>query len=213
MTRVGAKFLELRTRKKLTLEEVSSATKIKKEFLQAIEKGDFKKLPSSTYAYGFVRNYAKFLGLDEEQATALFKREFDVEKNFDVLPKSFAKKEEYSKTKIRLGRNLLIVMLVFIFVLGFIFFQYKEAIFDPKLNVSSPKENQTVIGADLEIKGSTDVNSSVYVDDQLISVDDFGNFRKVITIFPGKNTIAIKSLNRFGKQSEIERHINVKPGY
>jgi peroxiredoxin len=102
---------------------------------------------------------------------------------------------------------------VFIFIGGFIFFQYKEAIFNPKLNISSPKENQTIIGTDLEIKGSTDSNSTVYVDDELVSVDDFGNFKKIITVFPGKTTVVIKSSNRFGKQSEVERHINVKPGY
>ena len=213
MTRIGTKFLELRLKKKLTLEEVSSATKIKKDFLESIEKGDYKKLPSSAYAYGFVRNYAKFLGINEDQAIAMFKREFDSEKTFDVLPKSFAKKEEYTKSKIRVGRNSLIALAVFIFIIGFIFFQYKDAIFSPKLSVDSPKNNQTVIGTNLQVTGSTDSNSTVYVNDELVSVDDFGNFKKIITIFPGKNTVVIKSTNRFGKQSQVERSIIVKPGY
>ena len=80
MTRVGEKLYEERIKKGYTLEEVSKATKIKVHFLQAIEKGDYKKLPSGTYAQGFVKNYAGFLKLPEHEMLALFKREYDEEK-------------------------------------------------------------------------------------------------------------------------------------
>lgn len=212
MTRIGAKFLELRLRKKITLEEVSNATKIKKDFLAAIEKGDFKKLPSPAYAYGFVKNYAKFLGTDEDEAIALFRREYDSEKSFDVLPKSFSRKEDYSK-RIRIGRNTVAVISVFIFVFIFVIFQYKDAILNPPLNVFSPKSNQIIIGSKVEVSGDTDPNSTIYVNENLVAVEDTGKFKKIITVFPGKNIIVVKATNRFGKQSEVDRSINVKPGY
>ena len=73
MVHVGEKLSEERIRRGLTLEEVAKATKIRASFLQAIEKGEYKKLPSGTYVHGFVRNYAKFLGLPEYEILSLFK--------------------------------------------------------------------------------------------------------------------------------------------
>ena len=52
MIRVGQLLRDERVRKRLTIEEVAKATKIRTNFLSAIEKGEYKKLPSSAYAQG-----------------------------------------------------------------------------------------------------------------------------------------------------------------
>lgn len=212
MIKIGTKFSEARRRKGLTLDEISQTTKIRKEFLEAIENGEYAKLPSSAYAYGFVRNYAKFLGLDEGQSIALFKREFDSEKSFEVLPK-FSAGSEISFKKLRVGRNLVLLIGVLAFIIFFIFFQYKDAIFSPTLKISNPKEGGTISSQDLQVSGITDPNSVVYVENQPVSLESDGSFKKTITVFPGKAIIDIKSVNRFGKQSEVKRHINVKLVY
>ena len=80
MIYVGEKLYEERVKKGYSLDEVSKATKIRSSFLLAIEKGEYKKLPSSTYVHGFVRNYARFLGLPEHEILALFKRQYDEDK-------------------------------------------------------------------------------------------------------------------------------------
>src|SRR3989344_8168593 len=95
MLRAGERLQEIRLEKDLSLEEVSENTKIKKNFLEYIEKGEYNKLPSVSYATGFVRNYAKFLGLSEKEMLALFRREFDSEKAYRVLPKGFESKEDF----------------------------------------------------------------------------------------------------------------------
>src|SRR5687768_7553683 len=108
MIKIGSKLLEARTKRGLSLDEVSQATKIRKEFLSAIEKGNYASLPSSAYAYGFVRNYANFLDIDENFAIALFKREFDSDKTFSVLPQAGTKSKDIKSNKIRLGRSFLL---------------------------------------------------------------------------------------------------------
>jgi len=212
MIKIGAKLKESRIKKDLTLEEISQDTKIRKEFLEAIENGEYRRLPSSAYALGFVRNYAKFLGLDENHSIALFKREFDSEKSFEVLPK-FSAGSEISFKKLRVGRNLILFIGILTFIIFFIFFQYREAIFNPMLQVASPKEGETISSQDLQVLGKTDPNSVVYVENNLVSLDSEGNFKKIITVFPGKSVLNIKSVNRFGKQTEVKRHINVEPVY
>jgi hypothetical protein len=56
----------------LTLDEVASKTRIHPDFLKALEDGNFAKLPDQVFAKGFVRSYARSLGLDEEDAIRRF---------------------------------------------------------------------------------------------------------------------------------------------
>lgn len=64
---VGNKLREARTRRRLGLEEVEEATKIRCRYLQAIENEDWDHLPGDTYARAFIRTYGSFLGLDGER--------------------------------------------------------------------------------------------------------------------------------------------------
>jgi cytoskeleton protein RodZ len=54
----------------ITLEEISESTKISQRHLQAVESEDFNLLPGGIFNKGFVRAYARYLGIDEDQAVA-----------------------------------------------------------------------------------------------------------------------------------------------
>jgi len=72
MNSVGEVFKQVREAKGLTLEEVASKTRIHPEFLKALEEGNFAKLPDQVFAKGFVRAYARSLGMDEEDTIRRF---------------------------------------------------------------------------------------------------------------------------------------------
>jgi cytoskeleton protein RodZ len=65
---LGKKFRKARESKQLSLEDVSNVTKIGSRMLQAIEEEDFERLPGGVFNKGFIRAYAKHLGLDSEDA-------------------------------------------------------------------------------------------------------------------------------------------------
>lgn len=52
----------------ITLAEISESTKISKRWLQALEDEEFEILPGGVFNRGFVRAYAHFLGINEEEA-------------------------------------------------------------------------------------------------------------------------------------------------
>jgi cytoskeleton protein RodZ len=54
----------------ITLDEIAEATKIGTRSLRALEQEQFDRLPGGIFNKGFVRAYARFLGIDEEQAVA-----------------------------------------------------------------------------------------------------------------------------------------------
>jgi cytoskeletal protein RodZ len=64
----GDKFRKAREGKKLSLDDVSRVTKIGARMLQAIEEEHFDLLPGGVFNKGFIRAYAKHLGLNDEEA-------------------------------------------------------------------------------------------------------------------------------------------------
>ena len=66
----GDKFRNAREKKELSLDDVSNVTKISARMLRAIEQEHFEDLPGGVFNKGFIRAYAKHLGLDAEEAVS-----------------------------------------------------------------------------------------------------------------------------------------------
>ena len=72
---VAALLRETRIKQGRDIAVVATTLRIRQPYLQAIEDGRFEDLPGSTYAVGFVRGYAEFLGLDGAEIVRRFKQE------------------------------------------------------------------------------------------------------------------------------------------
>jgi len=72
---VGQELRAARLRRGDEIAQVSRALKIRKDHLEALENSRLEDLPGKTYAIGFVRSYARHLGLDAAQYVERFKRE------------------------------------------------------------------------------------------------------------------------------------------
>ena len=70
MASFGAQLKQERERKGVTLEDISLTTKIGTRMLRALEEEHFDQLPGGIFNKGFIRAYARCLGMDEEQAVA-----------------------------------------------------------------------------------------------------------------------------------------------
>jgi cytoskeleton protein RodZ len=74
---VGATLRRARTRKGLTLEQLARATKISVPALDALENNDFDRLPATIYTRGFLRVYAREVGLDPEETVDDYLEQFE----------------------------------------------------------------------------------------------------------------------------------------
>jgi cytoskeleton protein RodZ len=68
--RVGDRLRAARMTAGLDLSDVATKTRVPLRHLQAIEGGDYAALPGSTYCVGFVRSYARVVGVDEVEAAS-----------------------------------------------------------------------------------------------------------------------------------------------
>jgi cytoskeleton protein RodZ len=74
MTSIGETLRRERQRRNMNLDQVSRELKISSRFLQAIEDENFELLPAGVFAKSFVRQYARMLGLDEDEAASEVQR-------------------------------------------------------------------------------------------------------------------------------------------
>lgn len=211
MVSASRRLHEERIRKGITLEEAAKATKIRLQFLQDIENGHYNKLPSGTYAQGFVANYAEYLGLPKKEMHAMFRREFDSEKEFKVLPQGLTKKTDFPVHQRRIRQTAVVIGIIVLLGLMYLFFQYRSFFFNPPLEITSPKNNASIKAQSVTVIGKTDPNATLVINSLPVTINDDGTFTKTIDVFTGKTTIKVVSKNKFGKESVVERIIDIQP--
>ena len=73
MESIGEKLRLARERNNLTIDQVARETHVAKRFLKGLEDEDFSVFPGETYAMGFLRNYAEYLGLSPEELIGIYR--------------------------------------------------------------------------------------------------------------------------------------------
>src|SRR5690348_7972404 len=116
MKTVGSILHEARVAQKTTLAAAEQATKIRLKFLEAIESDDYSKLPSVSYAKGFVKNYSEYLGLDSGMVMAFFRRQTADVARSSLLPKEELEALNKSFFQLTPGKFLAFVLAVLVIV-------------------------------------------------------------------------------------------------
>lgn len=208
MRKISEYLRETRESQGYSLDQAEKATKIKRQFLQLVEAGEFRSLPSESYAIGYVKSYAVFLGLDPKTAAAMFRREYESDK-IHFVP-TYKKKEHLLQKRLRYAPQIGIVFLVILIVLVYLGFQYSSFFLGPKLEVIEPQDGAVVSTNKIVVKGKTNPYATILVEDESVRVELDGTFEKDVFVFTGKKEIPVISKNRFGKSTEKIIHITVE---
>jgi cytoskeletal protein RodZ len=68
----------IRRNRGISLEQIAEATKIGVRTLEAIEQGDFRKLPGGIYNTSYIRQYARAIEFDESELLAYYHSTIEV---------------------------------------------------------------------------------------------------------------------------------------
>lgn len=116
---LGLTLQQEREAKGLTIEAVMEATKISRINLVALENGDRSSLPHPVYTKGFVKSYARLLGLDSDEFIMVVDREYQSEEPevedvaYDVSPaaeKAFQEADAPATKKRSVWPSILLVV-------------------------------------------------------------------------------------------------------
>lgn len=202
-----AEFLKgKRQEKNLTLKHLSDLTKIQIYQLEAMEAGQFEKLPPSIYREGILKRLSKFLNTDEYEIIEAYRNKFKSStSSFQINNPPIVKKESsfiltQSKLMIFTGGLLLL------FLSGYIWYQFNFLIGPPNLAVI-PSEDAITAEDVILVRGKTDNGIDLTINGENTYVDSNGNFEKNIKLAAGLNIIEIQAANNFGKITKIIRQI------
>lgn len=104
MKDIGNFLRERREARGISLNEVEKDLKIRKKYLQNIEEGNIDIIPGKTYLVGYLRNYGKYLGIDEDNINQIIQTYNNLEKRKIDLKKVkeeniYIKKKDRSRFK------------------------------------------------------------------------------------------------------------------
>ena len=117
LSHIGIELRNARTKLNLSFSDVSEDIKIQAKYLESIECLDLHELPSIAYVLGYVRSYAKFLGIDGNYAVNRFKSE-SKNPNIRKLQKSEPLHEAKALNKYFLVIGLSALVVLFITLLN-----------------------------------------------------------------------------------------------
>lgn len=206
MKTAGELLKDKRILKELSLEDVSAKTKIKLDYLVAIENSDFSSLPSSTFAKGFLRNYSAYLHLNSDTIIAMFRRDFTENKKGEIIPRGLVaplggKPKFFTVT-------FILVSIATIVFLGFLGVQLASWWSYPKLKLVQPQNGDTY-GEKVTIKGSSDKDATVSINGQKVILDQNGGFSLDLVLSSGTQSVLVESTNRQGKVRLLKRTFTV----
>lgn len=203
MLRASALLKDTRLDKDLSLEEISKKLKIPVKSLTAIENEDIKSFPQEPYCSLIIKDYADFLGLNGQNILCLFRRDFEQnKKNKNKSQRFFSFTPQFT-----FRISILIIIILFSLYLAFEYIKYNQA---PKLKINWPLDT-TITTTNIDISGTTDIESTVRINQDLIIVNSKGNFDKKIELTEGDNQIVVEAKSPSGKITTEEKTIKYFP--
>jgi len=206
MKSVGTYLKAARKAKKMSFSELEEQTKIKKDFLEAIEKEKWQKLPEFPVVMGFVKNIATTLELDRDKVAALLRRDYPPQK-LPVNPQPDLKEGFRWGPRITFALGILAVLVL---VVGYLSYQFYSFNKPPELVVGMPEPGEVVSEGDLEVMGQTSSEASVRVNNQPAVVTDNGKFQTTIEVTKTTDKIVVRALSRSNKETTVEVPITVE---
>lgn len=205
MQTVGQLLKNARLEKGLSLEQIERATKIKKWFLEALEKGNYQKLPPPTFVKGFIRNYGNYLGLSVNKLLALFRRECGFGSSAVLLPKTTGRFLYPSLWNF--VQNKLFLITIALLMLLFLIFLSRGFLVPPQLVVDSPPDNLVVSEMSVEVSGQTKPGTRLVINDEEIVLQKDGGFSVRIQLVMGTNEVVVVATNKLGRSRRIARTV------
>lgn len=194
MKRASFLLQTARLDREFTLDEISKKTKIPLHYLQAFESESVANFPNEPYCSLMLREYASFLGLNQDEVVSVFRRDYAKKVALDTKKISmFSFTPQFTSTAI-------ITLLIILFS-SYLIFEYIKFNRPPNLSVNWPTSYSKIV----EIKGVTDVESTIKINQELVVVDQNGNFVKKLELATSEAKIVVQSTSPAGKTTEQEK--------
>lgn len=207
---LGEKLTKKRIASGYDIRDVEKSIRIRAKYIEAIESGNYDKLPPDVFVRGFIKNYASFLKLDPEKVLKTYEKERGLIENVKKATSKAPIVKPIDAPKIVITPKTIIVstvVLIALIIVSYIGWQVRILTAPPDLALDSPGNNVNVSSDSLFVSGKTDTGATLFVNDVEIGVDQDGSFKEKVSLQNGVNTIKVKAQNKLGKTKEVTRTV------
>lgn len=212
---IGHLLKDRREERGLSLEEVAKITKIRFKYLEAIENSSYTDFPSEVYLKGFLKNYAKFLGISTSRALAMYRREREYQQKEPTIKVSSRIKETSMKLDLTPSKLIMAVLVgAVIFTILYVAANIGKILQEPTLAISEPIEISAgsegvykTTESSVQITGELEIGATLTVNGQVFETSNFERFIKEFTLEDGLNTFILNAESQFGKKSELTLNV------
>ena len=210
---LGERLKRIRKDKRFEIKYVEERTKIRAKYLEALEVGDYSKLPPDVYIKGFLKNYADFLNLDKEMVLSMYAKERGLKETVKRAAEKGSKKKSLIAHRFVITPKILFLSAVSFAVLAIILYigwQVKILAAPPKLEITNPSDNATLETDAIYVEGKTDEGADIYINNVQVGGGPEGEFKERVSLQNGVNTITVIAKNKMGKEVKLTRNVVVK---
>lgn len=208
---IGELLQEERQRHKLSIEQLAQLTRVRVEYLRALEANQFTELPAATFVKGYIKTYAKLFGFDYAPLLALLRRDFKESAAGKLVPREFIKpvlKKKHVWTPVTMA--VLGLGVIFTSLILYVGLQWYTIQKPPTLEISEPKDD-AFVEQEIMVKGSTVSDAIVTVNEQPVTLQPNGSFQTSIYIpRDGIYTLTVTATDRRGKTNIVQRSVHVR---
>lgn len=208
---ISEQLRSARQARNIKLKDAAQKLNINCEYLEALEKGNFKKLPAGIYGKNFLKDYAIFLRLDWKDLEKKFTKELEALKDDseeNLFTPSVAK-SRYFISYPKIARGVILISIVF---LCFIYLgdKLKKIYSQPNLVVANPQNNLVVEEKTISVNGRAEAEAEVIINGEKAVSDKKGNFFETVYLKEGVNIITVTAKKKYGRENTIKRQILVR---
>ena len=204
---LGEELRMARNKTNLSIDEVASIIKIRKDYLLALEMEDFNALPSGLYSKNYLKKYASFLNIEAKQIDRFLKQLNTELEESEPFPNKMVDKKKFIVFP-KIVKNVLISLAVLAFFF-YLLFYFKNLVLAPSLEITHPSSDIKIEESSIEIVGKVDPGSDLSINEQAILPDEDGNFSKLINLKKGMNTILVSAKKKYSKENIIIKQVLV----
>lgn len=200
-----------RARCGLSLAELAVQTKIKLERLQDLEADQLSNLPAAPFVKGYLRSCARVLGVESESLIAVLRRDYKESIQGQLVLRDHS---QPMNAKWWSGRTFSWQAVVFAgLILALILYgllQWYQLTRPPSLVVSEP-DDQAVVANNIVVKGYTDPEMLLTVNQLPVALDADGFFQTTLDFADeGLALITVEAFDEQGRSTRIDKTVFVE---
>lgn len=209
---LGTQLKKARASKGLTIYRIANNYCIPKTFLEAVESNNYETLPNTVYTKGMLKKYLRILELPTKEGIEEWE---EGHAHWEALSNKSVTEKDIKQEKTSFKKSIInpvfiqkgFAVTVSLFLLVYIGVKVDAAIAPTDLQIIAPHDQMTTTESSITVKGVTEAEVEVSINQFPVTVDENGIFEEVITLQDGLNVLEIAATKKYRPTQTIKRHI------